>query len=218
MTAGKGVVHAEMPSDEIIKNGGKVEGFQLWLNLPKKLKMIEPRYQDFDPETIPAVTLEDGKSLIKIIAGKFNGVESPVQLRFPTVVFDARLEAKGKVCLTVPKNMNSMVYCWRGSGKCGTKQLNMGVGAILENNSDEDTIVELESDKDSCMYSLFLAAAPIGEPVARWGPFVMNSQDELAQARDDYRSGRLGGQIAGAAERQKQTEKALATQQKNSKP
>nr|XP_006818148.1 PREDICTED: pirin-like [Saccoglossus kowalevskii] len=137
MTAGSGVVHSEMPSDDIMKNGGKLEGFQLWVNLPAKDKMIAPRYQDTPNEKIPVATTPDGKVKVKIIAGKSLGAEAVIETRTPIMYLDIRLQPGARFTQDVPESYNGFVYVWKGAGYLGNdeKTANMGQVGILTSGS-----------------------------------------------------------------------------------
>lgn len=210
MTAGSGLVHSEMPSDEIMQNGGDVEGFQLWVNLPAKDKMIPPRYQDTPSDNIPIVTKEDGKVWVKVIAGESLGAKAVIDTRTPIMFLDIRLQPGTAFTQSVPQTYNGLVYVWRGSGTIGGNKVpaEFGQVGILDGDGDE---VSLEASSTEALHVLLIAGVPLSEPVARYGPFVMNTQEEIAQAFADYRSGRLG-MIEGSKERYAATEAAKKKQ------
>ena len=198
MTTGSGVVHSEMPSDEITKNGGRVEGFQLWVNLPAKDKMIPPHYQDTPSENIPIVTKDGGKIWVKVIAGESLGSKAVIETKTPILFLDVHLQPGASLTQPVQSNFNGFVYAWRGSGFVGKNrtQFEMGQVGVL-GDGDE---VQLEASSEEALHALLIAGVPIGEPVARYGPFVMNTQEEILQAFADYQAGRLG-EIPGSEER-----------------
>ena len=200
-----GVVHSETPSDEMMAKGGKSEGFQLWVNLPARDKMIPPRYQDTPANKIPIVTADDGKVWVKVIAGESLGAKAVIDTQTPITMLDIHLQPGAKFSQVVPKSFNSFAYVWRGSGYLGEDRTSMEMGqvAIL---ADEDGEVLMEAAAD-VMHILLIAGKPLNEPVARYGPFVMNTMEEIQQAFADYHSGKLG-KIDGAEERYAQAKAA----------
>ena len=209
MTAGSGVVHSEMPSDDQLKNGGRSEGFQLWVNLPAKDKMIPPRYQDTPAEAIPIVTSEGGNVWIKVIAGEALGAKAVIETRIPIMFLDIRLKPKTVFVQAVPKQYEGFLYVWRGSGFLGSerKPASMGQVGLLDQGEE----VRLEASENEEIRILLIAGEPIREPIARHGPFVMNTWEEIQQAFQDYQSGKLG-KIEGADARYAATEAAVKKQ------
>ncbi len=212
MTAGSGVVHSEMPSDEQIKNGGRSEGFQLWVNLPAKDKMIPPRYQDIPAEGIPIVTAKGGDVWVKVIAGESLGTKAVIETRTPIMFLDIRLKPKTMFVQPVPENFDGFAYVWRGSGYLGSQRTPASMGQIGLLGEGEE--VRIEAAETEEVRVLLIAGVPLREPIARHGPFVMNTMAEIEQAFKDYRSGKLG-RIEGAEERYLATEAAV-TKQKES--
>lgn len=137
MTAGSGVIHSEMPTDAMMKDGGQMEGFQLWVNLPAKDKMIPPRYQDTPPEKIPMVETDDGKVKVKVIAGESMGTKAYIDTRTPIMYLDITLSPGASFTQTVPQSYDGFVYVWRGSGKFGSDNTKVGTYqmAVLESGS-----------------------------------------------------------------------------------
>ena len=181
MTAGRGIVHSEMPKQK----DGLLWGFQLWVNLPAQDKMCDPRYQDIPPNEIPILTLEDGTE-VRVIAGKSGGLSGPVVgIATAPLYLDVKVPAHSRFEQSIPSEHTAFVYVFEGEGKLGSeKKLRTGHLAVCE---DGDAIaVETE---ESPVRLLFLAAAPLVEPVARFGPFVMNTQEELIQAVRDFQTG-----------------------------
>ena len=185
MTAGRGIIHSEMPE----QTEGLLWGYQLWVNLPASLKMTAPRYQDIPPQDIPEVAEEDG--LVRVIAGEYQGVKGAAQSLTEIYYFDVQ-RAAGEVFSTpIPAGWNAFIYVYQGGldatgGDGETVAVGESVMAIL--GQDGDLAVRAG---DAGVRFLLLAGAPIGEPVARPGPFVMNTRDELLKAADDYRRGTL---------------------------
>jgi len=189
MTAGRGIVHSEMPQQQ----DGLMWGFQLWVNLPARDKMTAPRYQDIPPEKIPEVELSAGVRA-RVIAGEAGGVRGPVEgIATRPLYLDVRMGAGARVSLDVAAGHNAFVYVYEGrvtvdDGSGGAQEVGAGQLAVL---SDGDAVTATTTGSPARF--LVLAARPLGEPVARYGPFVMNTREELAQAAEDYRSGRLLG-------------------------
>ncbi|CAB3977312.1 Hypothetical predicted protein [Paramuricea clavata] len=210
MTAGSGVVHSEMPSEELLKNGGRLEGFQLWVNLPKKDKMIRPRYQDTAAEKIPVVKSNDGKTTVKVIAGESLGTKAVIETRSPILYLDIHVSPDGSFTQKIPSDFNCFVYTWRGSGFIGETAVKMGQVALLSKNGEQVTI---KGGEKETIHVLLIGGIPLNEPIAHRGPFVMNTWEEIDQAIRDYHSGKLG-KIAGEEERYEKTRSAVQ-QQKN---
>ena len=182
MTAGRGIIHSETPKQE----NGLMWGFQLWVNLPAKSKMTAPRYQDIDPSAIPEVKIEGGS--VRVIAGTFGKASGPVQgIVTDPVYLDVRLEAGGGFETAIPADHTAFVYAYQGKGAVGGKTLAPKTLAIL---SRGETIRAQAADSD--FRFLCVAAQPLNEPIARYGPFVMNTREEIQQAFEDFRNGRLG--------------------------
>ncbi len=183
MTAGRGVVHSEMPEQE----DGVLRGFQLWVNLPAEQKMVPARYQDIAPERVPVVERAEGVR-IKVLAGEAFGTKGPVDgVVTRPLMLDVELPPGTSVEVQIPDGHNGFAYVFEG-GACFAGEVNMvqkGQLAVLGTNGD------LEARSTSGGRFLLLAGRPIGEPVARYGPFVMNTREELMQAFDDYRAGVL---------------------------
>lgn len=214
MTAGSGVVHSEMPSEDMIKNGGKTEGFQLWVNLPAKDKMIPPRYQDTPDEKIPIATAEEGKVWVKVIAGEALGKKAVIDTRTPIMYLDVRLQPGTLFTQAVPEDYQGVAYVWRGSGYLGFERTAAQMGQVgLLGEGDELT---LEASEKEEIRVLLIAGKPLKEPVSKYGPFVMNTWEEIQQAFDDYHSGKLGS-ITGAEQRYASTNQAKNKQKETGK-
>ncbi|WP_374380828.1 pirin family protein [Dongia sp.] len=183
MTAGSGLIHSEMPE----QTDGLMRGFQIWINLPAKEKMIPPRYQDYAPEEIPVTTLENG-TVVKVVAGEAAGIIGPVNgvSRQPLLV-DVTLPAGTSWRQAVDEEATVLAHVFEGTAEIGGKALGTTQMAVL-GQGDE---IELKAGPLGARI-LVLAAKPIGEPVARYGPFVMNTREEIEQAFEDYRAGKMG--------------------------
>ena len=180
MTAGKGVIHSEMPE----QTEGLVRGFQLWLNLPKEKKMIEPAYNDIPPDKIPIVNVPGGQ--VKIISGTFSGITAPGISYTGILYYDILLDTGSEIIIPIENEWNGFFYVYEGSISCG-QSVSKGHLAVL---STED-IFRCTAIKNNTRFIL-VAGMPLNEPVARGGPFVMNTKGEILQAIEDYQAGRLG--------------------------
>ena len=181
MTAGRGIVHSEMPQQE----DGLMWGFQLWVNLPASDKMTDPRYQDIPADDVPEVALDGGVSA-KVIAGELASVTGPVSgVATDPRYFDVRIPAGGNVSLPIPEGHNAFVYVYEGTATVGGDDVGRGHIALL----DDGDAVSVAASEDAKL--LLIAGRPLNEPVARYGPFVMNTDDEIRQAVMDYQSGRF---------------------------
>lgn len=185
MTAGRGIIHSEMPQQE----EGTMRGFQLWLNLPAAEKMTEAGYRDIQPEDIPEMTLPGGR--IKLIAGDLmiagERVVGAVSNRSTQPVYaDLHLDPGGRATLPVPASHNALLYLYEGSASVAGKALRLSAASVLD-DGDEVTVTA----GDTGARLLLIAGKPIGEPVVQYGPFVMNTREEIEQALRDYRDGTL---------------------------
>jgi redox-sensitive bicupin YhaK (pirin superfamily) len=184
MTAGRGVIHSEIPQQE----AGVMEGFQLWLNLPGRDKMCTPWYRDFKNAELPQFRTEAGVQ-VTVIAGTSHGVSGAVTRDATAPLYlDLHLPAGARFEQTLPAGHNAFVYVYRGQVQIDGQAVPVQRMAILANDSDRDGVV-IESDPDSRV--LLIAGQPLKEPIAQYGPFVMNTQQEIYQAISDYRAGRL---------------------------
>jgi redox-sensitive bicupin YhaK (pirin superfamily) len=186
MTAGAGIVHSEMPTRELVERGGRVHGFQIWVNLPARLKLTQPRYQDVPSDRIPTARTPVGHALGKIVAGEALGVRAVIETHTPIVFQDWTLEPGADLALPIDRAQRVLVYVFGGKVQVVDREISDGQLAIL---GDGDA-VHLRATAPGRL--LLLAGIPHGEPVARYGPFVMTSERELMQAFRDYQSGRMG--------------------------
>jgi redox-sensitive bicupin YhaK (pirin superfamily) len=187
MTAGAGVVHSEMPARWIIEKGGRLHGFQIWVNLPSRLKMTKPRYQEVPGAKIPQAQTPDGRARVRVVAGEALGVKAVIDTHTPIVYQDWTLDDGGDVTVGVGPEFQAMAYVFGGAARVGETEVRDGQLAQL---GPGDT-VRLRGLPGSGRL-LLLAGVPLGEPVARYGPFVMNTKEEIFQAFQDYQAGRLG--------------------------
>ena len=191
MTAGRGVIHSEMPSARVRREGGRVHGFQVWVNLPARDKMTAPRYQDVAASELPIARTPDGLATVKVIAGTALGVAARVQTRTPILYFDVAVQPGGNVELDVPADFNVAVYVYDGEARIAdAPSVPSGTFAML--GEGDRVSIACDAGARTPARALVLGGAPISEPVARYGPFVMNTEAEIHQAIDDFRSGRFG--------------------------
>ena len=190
MTAGAGVVHSEMPDPEFARAGGRVHGLQLWVNLPRRDKMIAPRYQEIPSTSIPTATSSDGKVRVKVIAGEALGVKAAIETRTPILYQHFTLEPGASIVQPVPRAYRVFAYALSGKGKYGEDQREIGAQRMVIFNDDGDAVT-LTAD-DEPLDVLLIGGVPLNEPIVRHGPFVMNTEDEIRQAIVDYQAGRMG--------------------------
>lgn len=188
MTAASGVVHEELHEAEFTKNGGVFEMVQLWVNLPKAQKMSKPKYQAITKEQIPVIELPGGGH-VRVIAGELLGRRGPATTFTPVELFDVILKAGERFELPLPDGHNAAVVLRKGDVTLNGEELLQGEALIAPLTEAGDGVL-LEAKADTQL--LILSGEPIPEPVASYGPFVMNTQDELRQAVADYRAGRMG--------------------------
>jgi redox-sensitive bicupin YhaK (pirin superfamily) len=193
MTAGAGVVHAEMPSREFARDGGRMHAFQLWVNLPKRDKMMKPRYQEIPNSQIPKATSADGLVKVSVIAGEAMGEKAVIETRKPIIYLRYRIKPGGAGTQQVPSAYNAFAYVVEGEGLFGSEGERAGDGQMVLFAQDGDEVrIENPADAKATLEVLLIAGVPLNEPVARYGPFVMNTQAEIRQAIEDYREGRMG--------------------------
>jgi quercetin 2,3-dioxygenase len=188
MTAASGVVHEEKHERQFAEQGGTFEMVQLWVNLPKAYKMSPPRYQGITKEEIPSVQL-GRESYARIIAGDLNGVKGAAKTFTPVTLFDVRLKAGDRAEIVIPEGHNTSVVLLKGDVAVGDSTKLSGEARIAVLSREGETVA-LQAQTDSAL--LVLGGEPIDEPVASYGPFVMNTHEELQQAVHDYRAGKMG--------------------------
>ena len=189
MTAGAGIVHAEMPSRRIMEQGGRVHGFQIWINLPARLKMTRPRYQEVPGARIPTAETSDGRARVRVVAGEALGVRAVIDTHTPIVYQDWTLQPGADVALTLRRDQRALAYVFEGAVRIGDQKLDVRDGSLAL-LGEGDTVRLSGADKTGRL--LLLAGVPLNEPLARYGPFVMNTEEEIVQAVRDYQSGRMG--------------------------
>ena len=193
MTAGAGVVHSEMPSSEFQRTGGRMHGFQLWVNLPQREKMTKPRYQEIPKAQIPEVTSDDGLVTVRVIAGEAMGQQAVIETHTPIVYLHYSIEPGGVATQAVPAEYNAFAYLVDGAGLFGQQRERAKDGQMVMLAQDGELIrIENPADAQTRLDVLLIAGVPLNEPVARYGPFVMNTEREIRQAFEDYVRGRMG--------------------------
>jgi len=188
MTAASGVVHEEKHAHEFAEQGGTLEMVQLWVNLPAKHKMSLPSYQTLLNDQIPVVNLPDDSGFVRVIAGEYEGVKGLVRTFTPMNVWDLRLKSSHQVKLSLPSGNTTALFVLKGEVLLNTSET-AGEAELALFNRDGGHII-IEARKDATI--LVLSGEPIDEPVVGYGPFVMNTQAEIRQAMNDYKSGRMG--------------------------
>ena len=193
MTAGAGVVHSEMPSSEFQRTGGRMHGFQLWVNLPQREKMTKPRYQEIPRAQIPQATSEDGLVTVRLIAGEAMGQHAVIETHTPIMYLHYTIEPGGVVTEALPAEYNAFAYLIDGAGLFGGASERANDGQMVMFAQDGEVIrIENPADAQTRLDVLLIAGVPLNEPVARYGPFVMNTEREIRQAFEDFARGRMG--------------------------
>jgi hypothetical protein len=195
MTAGGGILHIEEPPEEVVMKGGLFHGFQLWVNLPAKLKMTAPRYQDIRAGQVKLLSSPDGGTLLRVIAGDVAGYAGPGVTHTPISLVHATLSPGAQLRLPWRPDFNALVYVLAGSGSVGAEHRPVRMGQLAAFGPGDVITVAADSRQDGPspqLDVLILGGQPIREPVAAYGPFVMNTRAELVQAFEDFQAGRLG--------------------------
>jgi quercetin 2,3-dioxygenase len=188
MTAGSGILHNEYHEETFAKKGGVMHMIQIWVNLPKAHKMAAPNYQALTKSTIPEVALPGNDGKVRIISGAYQDTNGAASTFSPAHMLDTRLSAGAEARFPTPRDFNTALLVLKGQVKAnGSKSVTEGNVILFKNDGDE-VVVTAESDA----IVLFLSGAPIEEPLVHYGPFVMNSIDEINQAIDDYNAGKFG--------------------------
>lgn len=187
MTAGSGLIHSETSSEEFKKEGGKVEILQLWMNLPARLKMLAPSYQGFTKEEIPVVTMDNDLVKIQVISGELEGVIGPAESVTDLTMGILHFSAEAEITLTIPKSNEILLYTVDGRFKVNGQEAQTHDLVLFEQNGDQVTI------KSATTGRMILGfGQPLNEPIVAYGPFVMNSEEEIKEAYQDYQSGKMG--------------------------
>jgi len=188
MTAGSGILHSELPPQEMVAKGGLFHGVQLWVNLPAAQKWAAPAYQDITGKDVKLVSSDDGGALVRLIAGELGGYAGPGVTQTPIVYAHATFAPGASLATAWPSDFNALVYVLGGKGYAGTERRPLAEGQLAVFGPGDAVTVQAADTMDV----LLLGGLPIREPVARYGPFVMNTREEIVQAMEDYQHGRLG--------------------------
>jgi hypothetical protein len=192
MTAGGGILHDELPTERMYRTGGPVHAVQLWVNLPPHLKMTTPRYQSLTKETLRLLTTDDGGALIRLIAGDIDGHVGPGATHTPITYAHVTLAPGAELSVPWTRTFGAMAYVLSGRGTAGSERRPIEDGQLVVHGPGDHVVVTAAEGRDEPLDVLLFGGLPIGAPIAHYGPFVMNTRDELAQAIEDYQAGRLG--------------------------
>jgi redox-sensitive bicupin YhaK (pirin superfamily) len=195
MTAGSGILHIERPPEELVQSGGLFHGIQLWVNLPSSQKWVDPRYQDIGADRVTLASSADGGALVRVIAGDVARQVGPGQTRTPIAMVHATVSPGARLALPWRSDFNALVYALAGRGSVGPDRRPLHAGQLATFGRGDVLTLSADRAQDggaTALDVLILGGRPIGEPVAWYGPFVMNTRDELAQAFEDFRAGRMG--------------------------
>ncbi|HLH99665.1 MAG TPA: pirin family protein [Acidimicrobiales bacterium] len=201
MTAGNGILHIERPPEDLVASGGLFHGVQLWVNLPAKDKMVAPRYQDIGSGKVTLLASPDGGALVRVIAGQVGDANGPGDTYTPIALLHATVQPGAQLVLPWNPAHNALVYVLAGLGTVGTEDRPVRTGNLAVFGPGDTLQVGAAATQESSsptLEVLVLGGQPIGEPVAHYGPFVMNTQAELQQAFEDFQAGRMGHIPAGA--------------------
>jgi redox-sensitive bicupin YhaK (pirin superfamily) len=195
MTAGAGIVHSEMPPQWLVRQGGLFHGVQLWVNLPAALKLSPPRYQEVRPGDVGLAASPDGGVLVRVIAGEIAGTRGPGDTRTPIAYAHATLQPGAHLAVPWPDDFNGLVYALAGSGRAGRDRVAFREGQLVVLQGTGGVAIEADPvpwGASPTLEILLLGGRPIREPVVGYGPFVMNTREEIVAAIRDYRAGRMG--------------------------
>ena len=195
MTAGAGIVHSEMPTEKIVTKGGLFHGVQLWVNLPRAQKLSPPQYQDLEADSSVLLASDDGGAMVRLIAGDLAGHRGPGSTRTPITYAHASISPGARLQVPWPTNFNALVYVLAGDGTVGPEGQPIKEGQLAVFGDGDTVTIYGNARQDNGlphMEVLLLGGIPIREQIAWYGPFVMNTQDELHQAVNDYHAGRMG--------------------------
>ena len=192
MTAGAGIVHSEMPSRGVRDAGGRVHGFQIWVNLPAKLKMTQPRYQEVVSAKIPSAQSSDGLASVRVIAGEALGARAVIDTLTPVVYQDWSLQPGADITLPLAAEQQALLYVFEGAARVGDEGRLVDDGRLAVLSPGDSVRLRAAEGATTPSRMLLLAGVPLNQPVARYGPFVMNTPAEIQEAFRDYQSGKMG--------------------------
>jgi redox-sensitive bicupin YhaK (pirin superfamily) len=196
MTAGSGILHIEAPPEHVVASGGLFHGVQLWVNLPRDNKMAQPRYQDISGSQVALASSPDGGALVRVVAGEIGGVRGPGVTHTPIALAHLTVAPGASVTLPWRREYNALGYVLAGDGTVGAERapIRAGQTAVFGPNGDSVTFTAAatQDSRTASLEVFLLGGRPIREPVAMYGPFVMNTKAEIIQAFEDFQAGRLG--------------------------
>jgi redox-sensitive bicupin YhaK (pirin superfamily) len=195
MTAGAGILHDEMPTEELVTKGGLFHGVQLWVNLPRSLKMTAPRYQPIEADRVALLASQDGATLLRLIAGELAGYRGPGVTHSPITYVHATLSPDAELRLPWNPQFNAMVYVLSGHGTAGSARQPIQEGQLAVFGPGGALTLRADRTQDTRspeLEILLMGGLPLREPVAAWGPFVMNTHQEIVEAFEDFQAGRMG--------------------------
>jgi len=195
MTAGNGILHIERPPESLVASGGLFHGIQLWVNLPAADKLVPARYQDIDAGRVTLLTSADGGALVRVIAGTVGDHDGPGITHTPISLVHATVQPGAELQLPWRQDFNALAYVLSGRGTAGVERRPITSGQLAVFGRGDGIVLGASPSQESrspALEVLILGGRPIGEPVAWYGPFVMNTETELAQAFEDFRAGRMG--------------------------
>ncbi len=187
MTAAAGILHEEYHEREFTRRGGRMHMMQLWVNLPKKHKMAPAGYQPLAAKDIPVVTLADGAGTVRVIAGELDGARGPARTFTPVTLLDVHLAANGRLSVAFPEKHNALAIVTSGQVAAGGKRASAGELVLFENDG-----ARVDLTAEQAAHVLVLAGEPLGEPIVQYGPFVMNTREEIIEAIHDFEAGKMG--------------------------
>ena len=196
MTAGSGLQHIEKPPEQLVVSGGLFHGIQLWVNLPAAKKWTPPRYQDIAAKDVKLLSNSDGSSLVRVIAGQLDGHAGPGMTHTPITYLHATVAPGARLTMPWPRDFNALVYVLSGQGFAGREENGLDEGQLAVFGPGDALMIRAADIQPSSSLKgwevLILGGLPIREPVARHGPFVMNTTEEIVQAVQDYNAGKMG--------------------------
>ncbi len=195
MTAGAGILHIETPPEELVMTGGLFHGFQLWVNLPSQDKWLPPKYQDLRGGDVGLLTTHDGGAVLRLIAGDLGGLQGPGATHTPITMVHATVSPDAQVRLPWRRDFNALAYVLNGRGVFGAERRPAGMGQLVVFGPGDTVTFAADASQESRspeLDVLLLGGRPIREPVAWYGPFVMNTRAEVVQAFEDFQAGKLG--------------------------
>lgn len=189
-TAGRGIIHAEAPTKNLVEQGGTIEGIQLWLNLPSNKKMIPANYQHAKHEDFETIEFHNGQASLKVVAGSFNNKKGAITTQTPVNAFIIDMNQASEIDFTLEQNHQSLLYLIKGKVRVNdSHELELNQNQLVEFGTQGEGIL-LKAERNSQL--LFLSGEPFNEKVTSWGPYVMNTQTEIMEAMRDYQMGKMG--------------------------